>query len=274
MPEPYAEVIGDPIAHSLSPVIHRRWIAALGLKARYEASRVAAEELKPFLAARRADPDWRGCNVTAPHKRAVSPLVDRLTPVAARIGTVNCIFRDGEALVGDNTDIAGVAAALAGADIAGRKAAILGAGGAAAPAVDHLLGQGVGEIVLLARDTARAAFLRRRAPDRIGIASFDGDAIAGASVVINATPLGMTDGPPMPQPILDALAFTAPGAAVLDMVYRPERTHLLAAAEAAGLRAVDGLTMLIGQARPSFERFFGQQAPIGDETKLRYLLTS
>ncbi len=272
MPELYAEVIGDPIAHSLSPAIHARWIEMLGLDARYRATRIAPAELKSFLAGRRDDPVWRGCNVTAPHKLAVAALLDRLTPAAERIGAVNCVFRDGGALVGDNSDIAGVAAALAGADIAGSKAVILGAGGAAAPAIDHLLGQGAGEIVLLARDAAKAAPLRRREPDRIAIAPFDGEAVAGASIVINATPLGMTGRLSMPQGILDALPCAARGATLLDMVYRPARTALLAAAEAAGLRAVDGLSMLIGQARPAFGRFFGQPAPRGDDEALRRAL--
>lgn len=261
MPEPWAEVIGDPIAHSLSPALHRSWIEALGLKARYERSHVAAEELKPFLAQRRTDPDWRGCNVTAPHKRAVLGLVDRLTPAAERIGAANCIYRDGDLLVGDNTDVAGIAAALADIEIAGTKTVILGAGGAAAPAVDHLLSRGAGQIVLLARDPAKAEPLRGRAPNRISAAPFGGKALADASIIINATPLGMTGAPPLPTAILHALPSAVAGAAVLDMVYRPERTPLLAAAEAAGLRAVGGLTMLVGQARPSFELFFGRRAP-------------
>jgi len=261
MPDSYAEVIGDPIAHSLSPAIHGRWIDALGLDARYDRTRVTSEELSVFLAARRNDPAWRGCNVTAPHKIAIAKLVDRLAPAAARIGAVNCIYRDGDALVGDNTDLAGIATALAGADIADRKAVIIGAGGAAAPAVDHLLEQGVGEVVLLVRHPARAQTLRLRAPDRIRTAPFDGEEIAGASVIINATPLGLEGGRPMPDSILAALATAAPGATVLDMVYRPERTPLLAAAEAAGHRAAGGMVMLVGQARPAFELFFGRAAP-------------
>lgn len=261
MPELWAEVIGDPIAHSLSPAIHSRWIEALGMNARYRAMRVSADELIPFLDHRRRDPDWCGCNVTAPHKQAVAKLMDRLTPAAERIGAVNCVFREDAALVGGNTDIFGVAAALGGAEIAGRKAVILGAGGAAAPAVDHLLAQGAAEIVLLVRDPDRAAPLRRRAPDRIRAALFAREEIAGASVVINATPLGLDGGTPMPAEFLAALPSAAPGATLLDMIYCPQRTPLLAAAEAAGLRTSTGMVMLVGQARPSFELFFGQPAP-------------
>lgn len=258
---PYAEVIGDPIAHSLSPGIHNRWIEALGLNAHYRATRVSADELISFLDKRRPDPDWRGCNVTSPHKQSVAKLVDRLTPAAERIGAANCVFRKGGALVGDNTDIFGLAAALGGAEIAGRKAVILGAGGAAAPALDHLLDQGAAEIVLLARNPDRAAPLQYRAAERARVAPFAAEGIAGASVVINATPLGLEGGLPMPTSVLDALPSAGPGALVLDMVYHPERTPLLAAAEAAGLRTVTGLTMLIAQARPAFELFFGRAAP-------------
>ena len=261
MPEPYAEVIGDPVAHSLSPAIHGRWIDALGLEAYYRATRVAPAELASFLASRRENPDWRGCNVTAPHKVAMAELVDRLTPAAERVGAVNCVFRGGGALIGDNTDLAGIAAALSDAEVAGRKTVILGAGGAAASAVDHLLDEGAAEIVLLARNPDRAALLRRRAPDRIRPATFAGEEIDGASIVINATPLGLEGGMPMPDAILAALHSAAPRATVLDMVYRPERTPLIAAAEAAGLRAVTGVAMLIGQARPAFELFFGLPAP-------------
>ena len=109
----YAEVIGDPIVHSLSPLIHGRWIEALGLEADYRRTLVAGADLAGYLAARRVDPDWRGCSVTAPHKVAIIPLLDRLTPAAERIGAVNCVFREGDALVGDNKDFDGIAAAPA-----------------------------------------------------------------------------------------------------------------------------------------------------------------
>lgn len=273
MPEPFAEVIGDPIAHSLSPAIHGRWIAALRLEARYQASQVTTDDLIQFLDRRRRDPNWRGCNVTSPHKRAVVGLVDRLTPAAERISAVNCVFRDGDLLIGDNTDVAGIAAALAGTEIAGTKAVIIGAGGAAAPAVDRLLGQDAREIVLLARQPAKAEPLRLWAPDRIRIAPMESDEVTDASLVVNATPLGMTGGPEMPRSILEAVG-KAREATIFDMVYRPARTELLAAAEAAGLRTVGGFAMLIGQARPSFERFFGTPAPSGDDVSLWQIVAS
>ena len=268
----YAEVIGDPIAHSLSPLIHGRWIEALGLEADYRRTLVAGADLAGYLAARRADPDWRGCSVTAPHKVAIIPLLDRLTPAAERIGAVNCVFREGGALVGDNKDFDGIAAALGSADLAGRKAVIIGAGGAAAPAVDYLLEREGSEIVLLVRDPSKAAHLIGRAPDRIRAEPMGSAAaaIAGAAAIINATPLGMNGAPPVPRSVLDGLATAAAGATVLDMVYRPEKTPLLAAAETAGLHPVGGLAMLVGQARPAFARFFGLAAPADDDQELRH----
>lgn len=104
---PYAEVIGDPIVQSKSPAIHGYWIRQLGLDADYRAAHVTAEGLADYLISRRADPAWRGCNVTMPHKQAVIPLLDRLDPLAARIGAVNTIVAEQGQLVGYNTDAAG-----------------------------------------------------------------------------------------------------------------------------------------------------------------------
>src|SRR6185295_5762182 len=120
---PYAEVIGDPIAHSKSPAIHNFWLRSLGIDAAYRATRVT--DLNAFFEARRGDPEWRGCNVTAPHKQAVIPFLDEASP----IGAVNCIVRDGDRLIGLNTDVDGVNEALAGADLG--RIVMIGAGGAA-----------------------------------------------------------------------------------------------------------------------------------------------
>src|SRR5512147_389849 len=119
----YAEVIGDPIAHSKSPAIHNFWLESLGIEADYRATLVT--DLTEYFGARRGDPDWRGCNVTAPYKKAVIPFLDEASP----IGAVNCIVRDGDRLIGLNTDVDGVAEALAGADL--ERIVLIGAGGAA-----------------------------------------------------------------------------------------------------------------------------------------------
>ena len=104
----YAEVIGDPIAQSKSPAIHGFWIEKLGLEAAYRAHHVTSETLAAYLSERREDPDWRGCNVTMPHKQAVAPLVDRIEPLAKRVGAINTVYRGADgALIGRNTDVAG-----------------------------------------------------------------------------------------------------------------------------------------------------------------------
>lgn len=264
MSAPFAEVIGDPVAQTKSPPIHRHWLAALGLRADYRATRVERSGLAGFLAARRADPDWRGCNVTIPHKQAVPALLERLDPGAAAIGAVNCIVPDRDGLSGYNTDIDGVAAALGGAAIGGRKAALIGGGGGARAALRYLVDAGAAEVSILVRDPERA---RHLAQERIRILPFEqcDSALRGAAAIVNATPLGMAGAPPMPQPLIACVRRNAAGATLLDMVYSPLETAFLAAGRAGGGTAVDGLVMLVGQARAAFRLFFGEEPPPGDE---------
>jgi len=242
----YAEVIGNPIAHSKSPAIHRFWLKKLGLDGDYKATLVT--ELDAYFESRRGDPDWRGCNVTAPHKEAVIPLLDEASP----IGAVNCIVREGGRLLGLNTDVEGIVEAVAGA--ARAKVVLIGAGGAAKAARAALAD--AGEIVSITRQNIEKTEL-----------------ISGATLIINATPLGMAHAGPMPAKLLAALSSAAPGATVLDMVYEPLETPLLQAARAAGLRTVDGLAMLIGQARRAFRLFFGAEPPAEHDAELRLLLS-
>lgn len=256
MAEPYAEVIGDPVAHSLSPAIHRHWLAALGLPGDYRATRVTSAELPTYLAERRTDPAWRGCNVTMPLKREAARSAGRNTLSLAR-DAANCLTPEAGILTAHNTDIDGIHAALANIDVAGRRVVIIGSGGAAAA-------------VRIALADAEIATIRR---DRSGRFP-DGapDTIASAALVINATPLGMIGAPAMPADIVTALSRMAPGASAFDMVYQPLETPFLAAARATGLQTIDGLTMLIGQARRSFELFFGVAPPPGDAELRRLLL--
>jgi len=242
----YAEVIGNPIAHSKSPAIHRFWLKKLGLDGDYQATLVT--DLDAYFEARRGDPDWRGCNVTAPHKEAVIPLLDE----AGTIGAVNCIVREGDRLLGLNTDVEGIVEALAGADRT--RVVLIGAGGAAKAARTAL--PDAGEIVNLTRQNIDKTEL-----------------ISGATLIINATPLGMAHAGRMPAKLLATLPSAAPGATVLDMVYEPLDTPLLRAARAAGLRGVDGLAMLIGQARRAFQLFFGAEPPAEHDAELRLLLS-
>ena len=267
---PYAEVIGDPIAHSKSPLIHGFWLEKLGLEGEYRAARVSIRELPRYLEAKRTDRRWRGCNVTAPLKGEAAALVGVPPAICTFVGAVNCITRTPlGCLVGTNTDIAGIAEALKGVKIEGRDVLLIGAGGAARAALCHLAREGAGKITLAVRDSARAESLKHLS-ERIEVASFEASAAASPSLVVNATPLGMAQAPAMPGALLSVA-----GAAevVLDMVYAPTETPLLAAARKAGARAIDGLSMLIGQAAPAFELFFGARPPEEHDEELRELLT-
>jgi shikimate dehydrogenase len=270
----YAEVIGDPIAQSKSPVIHKHWLDRLVIEGDYVRTRVAANELATILHGRRSDAEWRGCNVTIPHKEAIIHLLDRLDPGALAIGAVNCVVPEGGALVGYNTDIDGVAAALDSTDLRDRKAALIGAGGGARAVVAYLAQRGVGRIVIVARNLGRAEALRVLAPGvAIDILPFDRADIAfgGAVAIINASPLGMADANPMPQSLLNALRTHATGATIFDLVTTPAETAFLVAGRTGSGHVVDGLTMLLGQAARAFELFFGTPAPAVDQ-RLRDLL--
>lgn len=273
---PYAEVIGDPIAQSKSPIIHRHWLAALGLAGDYRAAHVPPAMLGDYLAARRRDPDWRGCNVTIPHKERVLPFLDILDSGARAIGAANCVAPSPQGLIGRNTDVDGIAAALEGAAVEGCQAVLIGAGGGARAALHYLRQRKAARVAILVRDPGKAAhFAEEDAPARVEVHEMDmgKDALAGASVIINASPLGMTGSPSMPPALLDALAAHARGATFLDMVYQPVRTAFLEAGAANGGIAVDGLVMLFGQARAAFEHFYGRPPPTLDDT-LRDLVAS
>jgi shikimate dehydrogenase len=269
----YAEVIGDPIAQSKSPIIHKHWLGQLGIDGDYHRTRVAADDLTTFLDRRRSDPNWRGCNVTIPHKERIIPLLDRVDPDADSIGAVNCVVPNGGALVGYNTDIDGVAAALHSAAIAGRKAAVIGAGGGARAAISFLLREGAGRIVLVVRNPARAEALSSLVDGYIMPFDQAHVAFGGAAAIINASPLGMAGADPMPQPLLQAVSEHAAGATLFDMVTTPTETEFLSVGQSAGAHCVDGLTMLVGQAARAFELFFGKPAPPPD-AHLRDLLTT
>jgi shikimate dehydrogenase len=271
---PYAEVIGDPIIQSKSPVIHGFWLEQLGIAGDYRRAHVKADGLADYLAARRADPDWRGCNVTMPHKQAVIALIDRLDPLAARIGAVNTIVPENGELVGYNTDAPGFLEplrSLLDQTHYFRMARVLGTGGAARAIIAALAGEGM-VIVAAGRNVEKARALldeldpageHHVAPlDHFADATdFDFDDREGClDLVVNASSLGMSGQP--------ALAFdmthAPPGSVFYDIVTSPLETDFLNAAKAAGFRTVDGLAMLIGQADHAFRRFFGAVPPRGE----------
>ena len=267
---PYAEVIGDPIAQSKSPAIHGFWLGQLGIEASYGRAHVKPDALAEYVASRRADAAWRGCNVTMPHKLAIMPLLDRIDPLAARVGAVNTVVREGEALVGYNTDVPGFAEPL---PQDGGRALVLGAGGAARAVLLALAEAGF-SITLAARDLAKAQVLLDELAASKGLLAADMARFAHAGMgsfdlVVNASPLGMVGSPPL---IFD-LSHVAAGGAVYDIVTAPLETPLLVAARGRGLRCIDGLNMLIGQADYAFRRFYGARPDRADgDAALRALL--
>lgn len=274
MSRPYAEVIGDPISHSKSPLIHNFWLGKLGIDAEYRACHVRPEELADYFMRRRGDPEWRGCNVTIPHKIAVLEFVDERDAGVQDVGAANCVVCSGGVLSAYNTDIDGVDAAIPARQT---PACMIGAGGAARAAIPVLsLWMGLFDLRIIARDKAKAA--AAFADHAAGITFFGFEeadrALADAAAVINASPLGMTGQHPMPQTVIDALVVTDASATVFDMVYSPLETELLKAARANRRETVDGLVMLVGQAKAAFEHFFGVRPPDEHDAELRALLTS
>jgi shikimate dehydrogenase len=254
---PYAEVIGDPIAHSKSPVIHNFWLRELGIEAEYRKTRVKPGELAAHFLRRRADPDWLGCNITIPHKIAALDYVDDPGGVRQRIGAINTVACEtGGPLIGTNTDAGGFLQPLLRDQWTGSRAVMIGAGGAALAIAFALRSVGIEDLTIVARNAGAGRALL----DRLGFAGrvqdFDAP-LPAADLLVNASPLGMT-GNPAYAPDLSPLPRRA---MVYDIVYAPLETPLLAAARAAGLATLDGLEMLIGQAALAFDIFFDARPP-------------
>lgn len=273
MSRPYAEVIGDPIAHSKSPLIHNFWLRKLGIDAEYLACHVRSDDLTDYFTRRREDAKWRGCNVTIPHKRSVLMFADDILDDSRKIGAANCILPRESRLAARNTDGFGTDAAIRRAVDA---ACIIGCGGAARAAIANLEALATMEVRVIARDVAKASRLLDEFGYPPSIASFEtpNEALKRSDFVINASPLGMTGQPPMPQTILNALSLTTRDAVVFDMIYAPLQTALLEEATRLHRQTVDGLVMLVGQAAGAFYLFFGAQPPREHDAELRALLTA
>ncbi len=262
---PYAEVIGDPIAQSKSPLIHRFWLEELGLVGDYRACHVKPEHLADYIARRRDDPLWRGCNVTLPHKIAVMDEVDDPGDVRASIGAMNTIIRGEKGnLIGTNTDAGGFYAPIADLPFAGEEVIVIGSGGAANAILFALARADVGKVTLLARNALKGAGLLSRFGLRGDVKPL-GASLPPAMLLVNASPLGMAGQPPLE---ID-LGPLPDDAIVYDIVYAPLITPLLAQAEDRGLECVDGLEMLVGQAALAFELFFGKEPPRDRDDVLR-----
>jgi shikimate dehydrogenase len=256
---PKAFVIGHPVGHSRSPLIHGYWLKEHGLPGTYERIDVPPADLPAFLASL-PERGLVGGNVTIPHKEAAFRLVDEASPAARRLGAVNTLWLDGGRLHGDNTDVTGFVADLdqrlgpTWSEAVG-TALVLGAGGAARAVIAGLLDRGIGTVLVANRTLARAQEPRALDPDRVRALPWSGigEALGSVGLLVNTTSLGMAGEPPLD---LD-LGGLPPTAAVADIVYVPLETPLLAAARERGLRAVDGLGMLLHQAVPGFARWFG-----------------
>jgi shikimate dehydrogenase len=258
-----AGVIGRPVAHSLSPLLHNAWIEAAGLDAVYLALSPSEDWLGPFINGCRGGL-LAGLNVTLPFKTHALELADHASERAWRAGAANLLlFGEDDQVAADNTDGLGLLAAFAtqapGFDVSGQLVTVLGAGGAARGAAAALVGAGAAAVRLVNRTRERAEQIVEVLGARIQVFGWDQlpAAFDGAAALINSTSLGLEGGEPLTLS-LDGLPATA---LVMDMVYRPLRTPLLVAAAAAGHPTVDGLEMLIGQARPSFEALFDQAPP-------------
>ena len=266
---PLAGVIGHPIAHSRSPQVHGHWLKTLGLKGHYIPMDVAPENLKKVIKTL-PKMGFVGANITIPHKEKMMELVHQVTDRATLIGAVNTlIFRPDGKVIGDNTDGYGFIENLRqGApdwQADAGPAVVLGAGGAARAVVASLLDAGVPEILITNRTRVRAETLREEFGRRLTVVDWvkAGGAIENGATIVNTTSLGMAGKPELRVP-LDGLSRQA---VVTDLVYNPLQTYLLAAAQDIGCVTVDGLGMLLHQAVPGFERWFGVRPTVDDATR-------
>lgn len=260
-----AAVVGRPLTHSLSPLIHNAWLEAARVDGVYVALSPAEDRFEALVDGLRGGV-IRGCNVTLPFKEAALALADRASDRARRAGAANLlVFGDDGTISADNTDGLGLLAAFAVRaprfKVTAGPIVVLGAGGAARGAVAALLDAGAPEVRLVNRTRARADEIALALGGGVRVFGWDdaGAAFSGAGAVVQATTLGLGGGEG-PAVAFEALAA---GAVVMDMVYRPLTTELLARAQAAGVTTVDGLEMLIQQAIPSYQAFFGQPPPAG-----------
>ena len=258
-------VIGDPIAHSLSPLLHNAAYQAAGLADQFvfAAARVAPGQVPGAIAGMRAL-DIRGMSCTIPHKQAVIPELDRVDPLAQRIGAVNTVVKTEDELVGYNTDVNGVVAPLKKRlDLKGKRTFLAGAGGAARAVAFGLIHEGV-DLTIASLPDAQAAALAAEVGARAVPWAEKGIA-REFHIIFNATPVGMA-------PNTGEAVFTPselrPGQIVFDAVYTPYETQLLKNAAAAGAEVIHGTEMFVEQAERQFELYTGVAAPRGVMEKI------
>lgn len=254
-PRLFAAVVGDPVEHSLSPELFKRFSEASGRPLVYRKWRVETGHLKEALEKTVHEP-WAGWNVTLPHKVAIADLCTGLDASAKEAGAVNVVRFDGSERIGYNTDAAGFLAPLKarGFVIRSRRALVLGAGGAARAVCSALKNEAAGEIVVLNRTVEKARALAERCGGRWGSLDAADREVEGADLVVNATPLGLTESR---SPVNPGARFKT-GALAYDLVYRPAWTPFLRVARAAGAGTLGGMEMLAAQAAATWEIWFGE----------------
>lgn len=261
-----AAVVGHPVKHSKSPLIHGYWIEKYGLKGSYGAVDLAPEELESGIRRLVEEEGYSGFNLTVPHKEAGLRLCDEIDETARRIGAVNTLVVKGGKIRGMNTDSQGFLLNIEqnspGFSFAGKTVLVLGAGGAAKAVIGGLRDRGAGRIILSNRTRDKAEALAAVTPG-IEVVAWDGkeNALSGVDLLVNTTTLGMTGQPPL-EIDLEALPYTA---LVNDIVYAPLMTPLLQAAQARGNPVVTGIGMLLHQARPAFHAWFGVMPEVTKE---------
>lgn len=266
---PLAGVIGNPVAHSRSPLVHGHWLKKYGIAGHYVPLHVETTELEQVL---RTLPKmgFVGANVTIPHKEQIMEIADQVTDRATLIGAANTlIFRPDGSILADNTDGYGFLTNLHQSapdwDPASGPAVVFGAGGASRAVIASLLEAGVPEILLSNRTRERADQFRNEFGSRIKVVDWVqvGNVVEQAALLVNTTSLGMVGKPRLRVP-LDGLRKDT---VVTDLVYTPLKTEMLQWAEDVGCATVDGLGMLLHQAVPGFERWFGTRPEVDDDTR-------
>lgn len=262
----WAWLLGEPVAHSLSPALHNAAFQALGIDAHYAARLVSSAELADVVDALRVQ-DCYGANVTAPHKSAVVPFMDELSDEVRALGVVNTIVNQGGRLIGGNTDAAGLARWMRLSDIAPRDqaAVVLGAGGAARSAVWALADLGAPSILVLNRSVERAEDLIASLRPKLRSVDLMWGSLEEAAepsrapwrIVINATSLGHHGASPKVHP-----SWYSADSVAIELAYNPPLTDFMRAGREAGARAENGLGMLLHQAALAFERWTGQLPPM------------
>jgi shikimate dehydrogenase len=265
-----AGIFGYPLGHSISPAFQQAAFDHLGIDATYEAWETPPDKLGDAVSLLRADTHL-GANVTVPHKQAVHQYLDAIAPLAESIGAVNTIVKEGDRLVGHNTDAHGFIQSLkseAEFDPGGKNIVLIGSGGAARAAVYGLAQEGIASLVIANRTIANAVSLSDEISETLSdtyAVELESDTLkthcSEADLIVNTTSIGMLHGPGDGQsPITENLIPS--GCLVYDIVYNPEDTPLLKAARHAGAKTLGGLPMLVYQGAAAFELWTGQQAPI------------